>query len=377
MNKIAVVTTTINKPEILEGCCKNAQKYNHKNVEFFIIGDKKTPKDVPSYCNKVSSNYGFPVHYYSIEDQEKELKDYPKLLKMVPYNDACRKQFGMVIAYIKGFDVLIMLDDDNHPTDHDFFGDHSIVGTEKEIPLIESHSGWFNACEYLIEENNMPFYYRGFPWSKRKIEKETIKIQRKKSKVMVNSGFWLEDPDVDASTRLYWPVRAIGMKDEMAPNFGLSPGTWCPFNNQNTAIAREVLPGYFTPYTALRFSDLFPAHVICRIAEHLNHVISYGYPFVNQFRNPHNLWKDIEKEVVGAQATEPLVEMLRSAELKGSNYHECLGELNQHFENNKNVINKLPQEQSKMLSFYVNDLKNYYEVFEEINKGLDIKEIHC
>lgn len=377
MNKTAVITTTINKPEILESCCQNAIDNNHKNIEFFIIGDKKTPLDVPSYCSKLSSTHGFPIHYLGIKEQEKELKDYPKLLSMVPYNDACRKQFGVVLAYMKGFETIIMLDDDNHPTDHDFFGGHSIVGTEKEIPIIESKSGWYNTCEQLIEENNIPFYYRGFPWSKRKIEKESIKITRKKVKIMINSGFWLEDPDVDASTRLYWPVRAIGMKDDLAPSFGLNPGTWCPFNNQNTAIARDVVPGYFTPYTALRFSDLFPAHVICCIASHLNHVVSYGYPFVNQFRNPHNLWIDIEKEVVGAQATEPLIELLRSAELKGRNYHDCLGDLNQHIENKSKIIDKLPSDQSKMLKLFFTDLKNYYDVFEQIYENLNIKEIEC
>ena len=373
MNKTAVVTTTIYKPKMLDMCLKNAQRYKHENIEVFVVGDKKTPSNVPGYCKKLSSTYRFPVHYLSIEDQERILGDYSKLLKMIPYNDACRKQFGLVIAYIKGFDILIMLDDDNHLTDHDFFGYHCIVGNEKEIPLIESSSGWFNACEYLIEKNNMPFYYRGYPWSQRKLKKEHVTIHRTRAKIVVNSGFWLEDPDVDATTRLYWPVQAIGMKEEMAPHFGLYPGTWCPFNNQNTAMAREVLPGYFTPYTALRFSDLFPAYVICRIAEHLNHVISFGHPFVKQLRNPHNLWEDASREIVGAQAAETLIKLLRSAKLNGKNYHDCLGELNKHLEKEREVIKKLPDDQRKMLLAFVDNLKTYHEVFNSINKNLNIK----
>lgn len=370
MGKIAVVTTTINKPEMLEACCKNALIYGHKDIEFFVIGDKKTPADTPKYCKKLMSNYDFHVNYLSIEEQEKSLKDYPELLNLVPYNDACRKIFGMVIAYIEGFEKLIMLDDDNHPTNHDFFGHHGAVGEKQEMPLVESPSGWFNACEYLIEENNMPFYYRGFPWSERKVQKELVTIHRAKAKVVVNSGFWLDDPDVDASTRLYWPIRAIGMKKEMEPKFGLSPGTWCPFNNQNTSMAREVLPAYFTPYTALRFSDLFPAFVICRIAEHLNHAISYGFPFVRQFRNPHNLWEDIEKEMTGAQATETLVGLLRSAKLTASTYHDCLGELNIHFEDKKDIIKKCPKRQYEMLLKFKEDLVTYHKVFDSIHRGL-------
>ena len=85
----------------------------------------------------------------------------------------------------------------------------------------------------------------------------------------------------------------------------------------------------------------------------------------------------MEKEIVGAQATEPLIELLRSAELKGKNYHECLGDLNEHFEKKMNVINKLPSDQSKMLTSFITDLKNYYEVFNQINENLNIKEIEC
>jgi len=370
MKRTALITTTINMPEMLEKCCKNAIKNNHKNIEYFVVGDKKTPKAVAKYCEKLTSNYKFPVHYLDLKDQEELLKKYPKLLKLVPYNDACRKLYGLVIAYIQGFDTLIMLDDDNHPTDHDFFKYHGIVGQEKEIRLIESPSGWFNTCQYLIEENNMPFYYRGFPWSQRKVKKDTIKIHKTKSKITVNSGFWLDDPDVDATTRLYWPVNAVGMKKEMEPYFGLNPGTWCPFNNQNTAMAREVLPAYYTPYTALRFSDLFPAYVICRIAEQLNHVISFGYPFVRQLRNPHNLWSDVQLEVVGAQCAETIIKLLRSAKLTGDTYHKCLGELNKHFSKEIEGVKALPDDQSKMLMSFFNDLKIYHEVFGSINKDI-------
>lgn len=370
MKKTAVITTTINMPLMLEHCCKNASFYNHKNLEFFIIGDKKTPIGVPKYCKELSSKYSYSVNYLGIDDQEEALKKYPKLLSIFPYNDANRKHLGVIIAYLKGFDVLIMLDDDNYTTNHDFFGHHNIVGTEKEMPLIESPSGWFNASEFLIEENNMPFYYRGFPWSQRKIQKELITMHHSKAKVVVNSGFWLDDPDVDATTRLYWPIRATGMKKEVAPNFGLFPGTWCPFNNQNTAIARDILPAYFTPPTAQRFCDLFPAFVVCRIAEHLKHVISYGYPFVRQHRNPHNLWDDMEKEIIGAQATETLIELLRSVTLTGSNYHDCLGELITHFEVKKEVIKNYPKRQKEMLFSFIEGLKIYHETFDSIKKGL-------
>ena len=177
---------------------------------------------------------------------------------------------------------------------------------------------------------------------------------------------YVDDPDIDAVSRLFWPIRVTGMRPEVEPNFGLFPGTWCPFNNQNTAMAREILPAYFTPHNAKRFSDIWPAYVVCRIAQHLNHVISYGHPFVRQIRNPHNYWQDIDDEKVGAQATEPLVDLLRSAELEGNNYHDCLGELIAHLNAQMPVIERCPSDQREMLTDFIKNLEVWHEVFDSI-----------
>lgn len=373
MKKTAVVTTTINMPVMLESYCKNALLNKHKNIEFFVIGDQKTPAEAPKYCNKLTSEYSYPIHYLSLKDQEKELKDYPKLLRIFPYNNADRKLLGMIIAYLQNFDVMITVDDDNYATDHDFFGCHGITGTEKELPLIESSSGWFNACHYLMEENNMPVYHRGLPWSKRIYKKENFNIRNAKKRVVVNAGFWLGDPDIDAVSRLFWPIRVTGMKPDLSPTFGLFPGTWCTFNNQNTAMAREILPAYLTPPNSKRYSDLFPAYIICKIAGHLNHIVAYGHPFARHPRNPHNLWKDMEKEIVGAQAAETFIEILRSAELTEKNYHDCLGELNEHLEKQKEIIKKLPEDQREMLLDLIKNYKIYHEVFDSIHEHLNCK----
>lgn len=366
MKKTAIISTSIRVPKMLEDYCRNAISFQHRDIEMFMIGDKKTPLEARQFCERLTSTYGTPVHYLGVEEQEEALKDYPRLKEIVPYNSACRKILGMLIAYLEGFENLIAVDDDNFVTDDDFFKYHNIAGSDVELPLIESPSGWFNACEYLIEKNNIPFYYRGFPWSKRKAEKESKNIKRVKMHVVVNSGFWLEDPDIDASARLFWPICVTEMREDLGKNFGLFPGTWCPFNNQNTAMAREILPAYFTPHNAKRFSDLWPAYVVDCIASHLNHVVSYGHPFVSQIRNPHNYWQDIDDEKVGAQATEPLIILLRSAKLTADNYHDCLGELIAHFNNNKDIIKKLPDDQKLMLLDFVKTLEIWHEIFNSV-----------
>jgi len=369
IRKTAFVITTINKPTSLEEYCKQVESYNHKNVEFFVVGDKKTPSIVPGYCEDLSSKYSVPINYMDLKEQDEIIGEYDGLLDFYPYNDANRKHIGIIKAYIDGFETMIVGDDDNFATDHDFFGYHDIVGSDQELKLIESPSGWFNVCEYLIEENNMPIYHRGYPWSQRKIEKENTTIRKEKGKIMVNAGLWMDDPDVDAVSRLFWPIRAIGMQEDFSPNFGLYPGTWCPFNNQNTALDREVIPAYLTVYPTLRYSDILPSFVVCRIAEHLNHVISFGYPFSRQIRNKHNIWVDLEMEMYGAQAAEVFIDLLKSADLTKNSYHECLGELNTHFEKNRKIIENLPTKQKKMLTEFIEALNVYHYAFDTIRSN--------
>jgi hypothetical protein len=366
IRKTAVVSTSIRIPEMLRDYCRSANFYRHQDIKVFMVGDKKTPSEAREFCNQLSSTYNVTVEFLGVEEQEQALKNFPKLREVVPYNSACRKILGMLLAYLEGFENLITVDDDNFIANHDFFGCHDIVGSEVELPLVESTSGWFNACAYLIEEHNIPFYYRGIPWSQRKAEKDHVTWHKAKARVVVNSGFWLDDPDIDATSRLFWPIRVTGMQPEVEPNFGLFPGTWCPFNNQNTAMSREILPAYFTPHNARRFSDIFPAYVVCRIAQHLNHVIAYGHPFVHQIRNPHNYWQDVDDEKVGAQATEPLVELLRSAQLDGNNYHDCLGEIIAHLNANIAVLEKCPDDQREMLIDFIRCLEVWHEVFNSI-----------
>ena len=59
MLNTAIVTTTINIPYFLDDFSKNAIKYNHENIKFYIIGDLKTPKEIKNYLNKLSLNYKF------------------------------------------------------------------------------------------------------------------------------------------------------------------------------------------------------------------------------------------------------------------------------------------------------------------------------
>ncbi|MFN7542010.1 MAG: hypothetical protein ACK5TN_04360 [Acidobacteriota bacterium] len=210
---------------------------------------------------------------------------------------------------------------------HDFVAHHGIVGSAPELPPIESSSGWFNVCSVLEEANNTPFYHRGYPRGQRWKESEnfycTAPITRR---VAVNAGLWLDDPDIDAMTRLERPIGVKSLKPGYN-RFALQPGTSCPFNSQNTTILREVITAYFVSPTVGRYDDIWPSYFVVRIAQHLGDVISYGQPWLRQKRNEHVLWKDLDNERIGMLLTDELCEALRGISFDGVTYSECFGEL--------------------------------------------------
>jgi len=149
-------------------------------------------------------------------------------------------------------------------------------------------------------------------------------------RVAVNAGLWLDNPDIDALTRIERQPVVRGFKPSWKGNIALQPGTWSPFNSQNTALMRHVIPAYFlSPYVG-RYDDIWASYIVNRIAEHLGDVITFGEPLVCQQRNPHDLWRDLDAERNGMILTDDLCHALRSIPLTGSTYHECFGEIAAH-----------------------------------------------
>lgn len=366
MKKVAVVTTTIRVPEFLKGVSENAARYEKQDISFYIIGDKKTPNEAIELCNSLEKEYPYSYNYYSLEDQEKRLSSFQSILKVIPYNTGVRKLLGNFIAYQDGYENIIQLDDDNFVGEDDFFGGHSIVGNEIEMQLIQSESGWYNIYEPLIEESGIPFFPRGYPWSKREyVATQNVINKREKRKVVLVNGLVYEDPDIDAISRLFWPIRVVGIQPSFKPNFGLYPGTWGSFNNQNTSISKELAPIYFTPYSGARNSDIWTSFVICKLVEQMGDVVAFGSPFVKQFRNPHNLWKDLEDELTSNKATDTFVSLLRSIDLQEKSYMKLLHELIEKSLVKIASINDMEEDQLQMIHNFFSEYKIWANLFDQ------------
>jgi hypothetical protein len=325
--KTSIVTTTINVPVLLEKYAENARFYGHTDVDFIVIGDRKTPAATRDFCSHLSVRH-YPCAYLDIEDQRAYLDRFPKLWEHLRFDSIQRRNIGLLRAYEDGADVVITIDDDNWVCNQDFVGLHGVVGTSATLPAVASTSGWFNVCSTLEDANGTPFYHRGYPVGQRWNEADSFISESLITRsVAVNAGFWLDDPDIDALTRMNRQIVVRGMRDGARPRFALHPGTWSPFNSQNTALRREVIPAYFlSPYIG-RYDDIWASYIVDRIAEHIGDVVTFGSPLVRQKRNPHNLWKDVDAERSGMLMTDEFCATLRNIPLTAETYCACFQEI--------------------------------------------------
>lgn len=327
MSKTTITITTINVPVFLEDLGRNINDHGHDDVDILIIGDAKTPVEAAEYSAGIGRKYNIPIEFLNLEQQAAALSEHQALLDLFPINTPDRVMLGGMLSYLRGCDRLIAVDDDNFPQEFDFVGFHSITGTTAELQLIETESGWFNVHNALVESRDVPFYPRGFPWAHRNAGAAERSFKKKSYKVIANQGLVLGDPDIDAISRLFWPINATEMSSDFPNQFGLMPGTWSPFNYQNTSLSREMIPLYYRPLVARRNGDIWTAYLYNRLGEHFGDVITFGQPLAKQIRNPHDLWDDLELELINNIATDPLIEILRKINLTADNYFEALGEL--------------------------------------------------
>ena len=350
-NYTCVLTTTINVPIFLENICRNINRFKHKNVFILVIGDKKTPKKANSYCNRVSKKFKVDIKYLDVEKQLSYFKRYPKILKLFPFNDALRRILGSLIIFKdkRNFQRLIFVDDDNFVSDSiDFIGSHEIVGSNIKAKSIYSKNKFPNLYKFIEADVKLPLFPRGYPWSKRSIESFKLMNSResKSKKVLANCGYILGDPDIDATSRIFWKIN-IKKINHKKFHF-LKDNNFFPFNDQNTAISRELFKLYFKPLSAGRNSDIWTSYALTKLAHIHKNLISYGQPHLKQIRNIHDNWKDFELEKIHNISTDLFLEILISIKInkKDSKFNtfkflidKCLIKTNLLLKSTKKTLN--------------------------------------
>jgi len=336
--RAAMVLTTIADPVVLDGYCANFTACGRlEQVQVIVIPDKRTPPTVFLRCAELRKK-GLDILCPPLEEQERILQRLGFPPELVPYDSDNRRNIGYLMAADSDADFLISIDDDNYcPAKEDYFAEHSVVCREpRRYEVVDSSNGWFNLCDLLQLEPARRVYPRGFPYSARHQDPITI-FQSRKAPVRINAGMWLQDPDLDGITWLAAPVRARAFRGK---SIVLGDRTWSPVNTQNTALHRDVIPGYYflpmgNSQNGLqidRFGDIFSGYFSQACARHLGHSIRAGTPVAEHRRNAHRYLRDATQEMAGICVLEDLLPWLVELRLDGQTYSEAYLSLSHQLE---------------------------------------------
>jgi hypothetical protein len=340
LRKFDIVVTTIFEPKWLTGYLENIGAYGHADaVTIRIICDRKTPAAVYEAAS-LAVEKGFSVDCPDLDEQVSYLRRLGVPDDFVPWNTDNRRNIGYLRAWESGADVLISIDDDNYcRQESDFIAAHSVVGgpcsASGDVKLA-SGEDWFNICSLLHGGYQDEIYARGYPYSARRsgrsAELSELSGPVADALIAANAGLWLDDPDVDAISRLATRPLVDTADDT---NVILDPGTWSPVNTQNTALRRPAIPCYYYvrmgfPLRGMkidRFGDIWSGYFLQACARSAGEAVRVGAPIADHHRQTHNLFLDLHQELAGIVLTEDLLPWLRELRLRSGSYIDVYAEL--------------------------------------------------
>ena len=264
-----IVITTIHLPS--EAVRAFAAMPGHRLV---VVGDRKSP---PGWSCPGAG-------YLSLDDQLAVHGDFARLLPVDHYG---RKMVGYLHAIGAGAGVIVDTDDDNVPK-----AGWRFPPFDGSYEMADASPGYLNAYSFFTDQHIWP---RGLPLDRIRGTGSVASTAPRPCRVGVWQGLADEDPDVDAIYRLV-VGRACTFRDR-GPVV-LPSGTLCPWNSQNTAIRRELLPLLYLPVTVtFRFTDILRGLVAQPIMAAAGFHLGFLPATVIQHRNAHDLMADFESEV--------------------------------------------------------------------------------
>ena len=296
MAETALVVTTVKVPVALE-----YYRAFGPGVPFYVVGDEGAPDaEIAAFCNRIDAIY-LPA-----AEQRKLGYACSDLLR---WRDPARRSVGCLEAVRDGAKVIVVADDDNLPADRRYFAHHEMgLGPFTGLTL-ESCSGWADPWQLL----SPPVRHRGFP---HEIRSRPVSLGWACGlRPGVNAGMVLGDPDIDATERMVNHPSVLGVSPAAAAGVALRPGVYAPFNQQNIAFRRELLPVMCMLTPAGRPADIWAAYVAERVMRETGWCVRYGRPYVWQERNEHNLADDVALEVRGYRETLAFTDALDLADV--------------------------------------------------------------
>jgi hypothetical protein len=222
------------------------------------------------------------------------------------------RSYGFWKAYQLGADVIITLDDDCYPADHNFIRQH-VDNLSALAP-----TGW--AATYPHPDF---MFTRGFPYT-----------VRDKFPVVISHGLWTNKIDLDGQTEIKNPV--INMPSYPPIRQFIPPGVYFPMCSMNLAFTRDAVPLMYFPLMGSdpngsswgfdRFDDIWAGIFAKKICDHLDLSVVNGSPFV-EHRKASDPLKNITKEKAGIIINESLWRVIDRVKLTKKTIPGCYREL--------------------------------------------------
>lgn len=294
--KFAAVITTIQEPtDCVRGLVTSLEREGGRLI---AIGDQKGPArfevSEPQLCD-----------FYSLVRQ----RELPySLATLLPTKHYARKNLGYLIAMSQGAALIYETDDDNMPADG-----WKPYSMSAEVQVVEPRR-WMNVYRLFTDDLIWP---RGFPLDR--ITDATTyahdtNASTKTVEAVIQQGLANLSPDVDAVWRLALD-RDFNFRS--APSVWLGPGTWCPFNSQNTWWWPPAYPLLYLPsYCSFRMTDIWRSFIAQRCLWEMGGGLVFRAADVIQQRNVHNLMRDFSDEVPGYLQNDKIVSILTNLSLK-------------------------------------------------------------
>ena len=287
----AIVVTSIFRPSLaLTEIAKGAAASGY---ELIVIGDSNSPPDFSLH----------PCDYYDLDRQKKSGLRFAQLC---PTSHYARKNIGYLVAHRAGAPLILETDDDNLP--HPEFWRARQM--QQSVPVLRS-AGWVNVYRYFTDANIWP---RGLPLDAIHQPPPDLSSSMNAVPCPIQQALADGNPDVDAIYRITLPLPQTFRRNI---SVALGPGSWCPFNSQNTAWWPAAYPLLYLPaHCSFRLTDIWRSFVAQRIAWANDWNILFRGPDVTQERNPHDLLRDFADEIPGYLQNRAICEALAALGLK-------------------------------------------------------------
>ena len=276
-----------------------------------VVADRKTPRDwqLDGAC------------FLSVEEQ---IALPFRIVAALPWNHYARKMIGYLWAAREGAELIAESDDDNLPQ-----ADWAFPAFAGDHPQIPPDCGFVNVYSLFSDQVIWP---RGLPPARIRDEAAQIRwdtLETRHARIGVWQALADDDPDVDAIYRL---TSNAPCRFERRPPVVLAEGSLSPFNSQNTAFRKELLPLMYLPaHVNFRVTDILRSYVAQPIMWAAGYRPGFTGPTVRQERNAHDFLDDFRSELPLFLDAENMMAVIgaavRAGDTMGDNLHRVYTQL--------------------------------------------------